>query len=329
VLGEAVNLFIEQPTESRRKFKLTRRLAGWLIAVGGMAYMAVHMRGAADALDKVTLQPGWMTLAVLCIAAGQALNGIITHRLLRSLAGGVDWPDVLRVHLMSQIAKYLPAGGVLNVTAQTVALSRLPGVGVTVAVWSVALMVVLVCAGAACFQGLSQLISGAGISWPAVLSVLCLPVTALATAYPAWLSRLGGRTLARFVPQLDNQMPANPAWLVLRAAGLVGLALLGWLIMGLGAVCVAVQGGQLTVVAAVQLGGAFAFSWLVGFLALVAPGGLGVREVSLMLMLKPLLPPPWPAIFPLISRLTWVVADVLCFLIGWACLGASGSSRRW
>jgi hypothetical protein len=63
---------------------------------------------------------------------------------------------------------------------------------------------------------------------------------------------------------------------------------------------------------------AFVASWLIGFLSMLTPGGLGVREVVLMLLLTPQLTPAQASTVALISRLTWTVVEMGGVLIGMA-----------
>ena len=63
------------------------------------------------------------------------------------------------------------------------------------------------------------------------------------------------------------------------------------------------------------LTGAFAFSFNIGFLALFAPGGIGVREGVLVLLLESYFPAPVAILISILSRLWISVVEVLCFLI--------------
>jgi len=65
--------------------------------------------------------------------------------------------------------------------------------------------------------------------------------------------------------------------------------------------------------------GAFAFSVNVGFLAIFVPGGIGVREGLLVLLLSSLFPAFFPVpvatMISLLARLWVTVVELLCFLI--------------
>jgi uncharacterized membrane protein YbhN (UPF0104 family) len=61
--------------------------------------------------------------------------------------------------------------------------------------------------------------------------------------------------------------------------------------------------------------GAFAFAFNIGFLALFVPGGIGVREGILVLLLSSVFPVPIATLISLVARLWVTVAELLCFLI--------------
>jgi uncharacterized membrane protein YbhN (UPF0104 family) len=63
------------------------------------------------------------------------------------------------------------------------------------------------------------------------------------------------------------------------------------------------------------LTGAFAFSFNIGFLALFAPGGIGVREGILVLLLEAYFPAPVAILISILSRLWVSLVELLCFLI--------------
>jgi hypothetical protein len=60
---------------------------------------------------------------------------------------------------------------------------------------------------------------------------------------------------------------------------------------------------------------AFSLSWVFGFLSFITPGGLGVREGSLTLLLQPHLPLYAAAALSLLSRIWWMGGEILGLVI--------------
>lgn len=61
--------------------------------------------------------------------------------------------------------------------------------------------------------------------------------------------------------------------------------------------------------------GIYALSWMLGFIILIAPGGLGVREASILLFLKRLFPVGIASLIALTSRIWITIHEILNFLI--------------
>ena len=64
-----------------------------------------------------------------------------------------------------------------------------------------------------------------------------------------------------------------------------------------------------------QMISAFTLSWAVGFFSFVTPGGLGVREGALALLLKPFFPLYAGAALALLSRVWWLGGEVLALAL--------------
>ena len=66
-----------------------------------------------------------------------------------------------------------------------------------------------------------------------------------------------------------------------------------------------------------QMVSAFTLSWAVGFFSFVTPGGLGVREGALTLLLKPFFPLYAAAALALLSRIWWMGGELLALSISY------------
>jgi uncharacterized membrane protein YbhN (UPF0104 family) len=61
--------------------------------------------------------------------------------------------------------------------------------------------------------------------------------------------------------------------------------------------------------------GVFTFAWLVGFLTVFSPGGIGVREGVIVLLLGTLVSSPYLMLIALFSRILWSLAEILFLVI--------------
>jgi hypothetical protein len=63
--------------------------------------------------------------------------------------------------------------------------------------------------------------------------------------------------------------------------------------------------------------GSFMLSYFLGLVIVFAPGGLGVREGVLSIMLSAIMPMPVAIIVSFVARIWWTLAELLSIAIGW------------
>jgi hypothetical protein len=90
---------------------------------------------------------------------------------------------------------------------------------------------------------------------------------------------------------------------------------LSWLLFGLAFLIFIKAMAQASFNMYPTLTGSFAFSLNIGFLALFAPGGIGVREGILVLLLETYFPAPVAILISILSRLWISLVELSCFLI--------------
>lgn len=61
--------------------------------------------------------------------------------------------------------------------------------------------------------------------------------------------------------------------------------------------------------------GSFSFAWLVGFVSVFSPGGIGVREGVINILIGNVLPDPYPITIALFSRILWSLSEVIFFVL--------------
>lgn len=287
-----------------------------LVPLLGFGFIGWQAYGQTDVIGALEWHPGWKTVAAVpCIMLGHTIGGAITYFCLRRLGASPPWRAVVRIHLLSQAAKYLPAGGFFNVTAQTVALGRLKGVGVLGAVGAICCMMATGCASAIAWYGLTLLIAGTRPIAFALAALAVFPLWLACLRSPrAWdwvIRRLEQRYRTGAVPGEPNGLPSADYTLV---TALLGLAALG--LHGLSLALVAAQLVPLSPGTALQLVGVMGASWFLGLISVVAPAGMGVRDAAMVILLRPILGDPLSILVPVISRLLWIIADLCNLVVG-------------
>ncbi|MBC7894423.1 MAG: flippase-like domain-containing protein [Cytophagaceae bacterium] len=294
----------------RRHLPTIFRLA--LLAVAGVFLVRLAREYARD-LSSVRFDidaVGLVTASTLWLASYAFL--------VRLWAGSMMWwgarvglVAALRVFAAANIARYIP-GGIWQY-ASMAAMSTSSGLSVAaVASAAVFQQIVLASTGlvlALAFAPVTRL----GASWhlplPVLLAVLVAGLATLVFLLPplarraeAWLARR--RQMTMTLPRLRRQDVAS--YVVLSGVGWIGYATA--FVLFTHAVLDPVPLDPLV------LGASFVLSYVVGILAVFAPGGLIVREAALVALLAPALGGEHALALAIASRLWLVLIDAMLSL---------------
>ncbi len=129
---------------------------------------------------------------------------------------------------------------------------------------------------------------------------------AVCLAVPAIVSRLRrGRAITA------NNLKTTASWLW----GAEVLDMVGWLAIGASLWLVGTSLVPLSMGALSYCIAALVFSFLAGFVVLIAPNGWGIRELAMAALLLPLLPVPANIVAALLSRVALLLAESLSVLL--------------
>lgn len=298
-------------------------LVGSVIGVVGLGLVVrilVDDRAAvADALSG----PHSATPALLLAALATGLVamtgiGLAWHSLLRGSGAHLSRRRALRSYFVGQLGKYVP-GGAWAVIGRG-EWARREGVPGPAAYNSVVLSMVSAYTAAAFVVAASVPASGLsdGDAGPYWLVVLLVPVGLLAMhpraveAVLVVLRRVTGRPLVLAAPPWRTTVLLAvrqvPSWLAIGAVNVLVAVGLGF------------SPDVLDVISAT------AVSWIVGFLAIGVPGGIGVREVVFVAVAASLSAGPAAAV-ALIARLVFVAVDLIG-AVGFTVAAGVGRSDR-
>jgi dolichol-phosphate mannosyltransferase len=256
---------------------ISRRLRPLLAvsAVVGLAWAGWSQREAMASFDW-SIDHGLLALAVALFAVAPLLQGLTFALGLRRIGAGGPAGALWRVWARSFLLRYEPSG-VVGFAYRVTARERVgASTAQVVTVTGYEQLAVVVAGAAAAMAGFL----GAGVDPP--LLAIVLFAAALATAVAARPAFVGGWLHDRLKARgIETAGPLRGRTLAL----MVALDAAGWVATGLGAWALARALGATAGLDAFLLLGAFALSWLLGVLVPLAPGGLGLREGSLILSL--------------------------------------------
>jgi uncharacterized membrane protein YbhN (UPF0104 family) len=282
------------------------------VLVAGFVGIALAVRANADELDGSAM-PSPVAMAVVVVLA--VASTMCSARAWSSLLPTVDAGLAHEAVYVSQLAKYLPVGGIAQAAAQlgmTVS-SGVPAASVASA-WVVAMVAAV---GAASIVGIGVVVVPGA---PVALRLLALAALgSLALLHPLVLRWTFG-FVARHIPRLGVDASHVPA--PREVARCLAWSVANQLVFA-SAVAVAVT-SLVDDVPAWQVASGAALAWLCGFLVVVLPGGIGVREA----VLAAVVPAPTAALLAgsLAVRLGQLAAE--CILVGASAVRRRRSQRR-
>ena len=262
------------------RFRTLWRLAGAVLGVVMIAVIAHALRrdgpAALAAWRGAHVAWAWVIFAILCALAGQAINVVGWRRLLRD--SGIDaslW-TLMRLFLVSNLGRYLPAGKAwqMAIVAMIATEERLPAA--LVAASSFFLGVVGVGVGAIIVFAAGRSTIGLPPAWLvlplfALLGLLFAPIVIRA------LPRLH-EAIRRRVPGIDS-LDAWTMWALIWTSS-ASWILWGTALLGLAKALLPASTTSITTCVAAWTG-----SFLAGLIAFVSPAGLGAREAVMQVVL--------------------------------------------
>lgn len=277
--------------------------AGIVIGVLGVAFVVRELlrdrETVVRALSDVELP--WLVPSLLVGFASMTVIGLVWRRCLKVLGAELPALDALRRYFVGQMGKYVP-GGIWPVIGRA-EMARRGGVAGPVAYGSTVLSLALTYLAATLVAGIGLLL-GAGRGEVALIGVVALLPLGLLVLHPSiltWLltilRRLSRRELLLRVPRWSTSagllLAHVPAWL--------GISLATWLV----AASLDPSGANPW-----NLTFATTLSWLIGFLAVGVPGGIGVREAVFVATATSLSGSGVAAAVAVIARAIFIIVDL-------------------
>jgi uncharacterized membrane protein YbhN (UPF0104 family) len=294
-----------QEAAAARRSPLRRAVQALVVAV----FVGFLVLALVRQWDEVGAVLGEISVAAVALAAVAMFAGIWASFLcwravLTDLGAPTPLTGAMRIFFVGQAGKYLP-GKLWPILTQA-RLGREYQVPPRASSAAAAIFMLMVLGTGLLIGAASLPLLGPGAMGDYWWTLLALPAAAL-LLWPPLLNRLIDKAL-RLARREPMPQPLSYGGIARAAAWSV----LMWLLYGvhmwallrdLGA-----GGADLLLVAT----GAFAASWSIGFLLLVAPAGAGPREVALILLLGGVLPQAPATVAALVSRLVMTIGD-----LGW------------
>ncbi|NII12132.1 lysylphosphatidylglycerol synthase domain-containing protein [Oleiagrimonas sp. C23AA] len=305
---------------------LLLKVLGLVLAIGAGVYFVLYAHRALAGKHLSTLLNGSTLLALLGLIALYALlipTTVVAWKwLLRTMQQSAGYTRLLAIMATTQFGKYLPGNVAQHIGR--VALARQLDIPLSALLFSMAYEMLLMLVACSHVSAITLLWAPPGSMAHWSIMQYRLPLFVAVTLGAAVALMLAPRIaawLARYRARKRGDADYTAPQLRLTPAAVLGCYLiyaLNFCLVGIGLwlVAHALLDGTAPTPSLVFLTGAFASSWILGFLAPGAPAGLGVREAILSAWLADRLPPAQIVLLVVALRIATTTGDLLNFTWG-------------
>ena len=270
----------------------------WFVAViiGAAYYFHRNYNNISGYLETISL--GRVGLSIVIILLGKFALSDLTRISLGKIEYKIDYKDALTITSITQLGKYLP-GGIWHVAgkfgmykARKISTKKTTLAIVFENIWLLSSALVI---------GVELLLNSNQAVLCEFNGFFCHPEYNLAISIALPVLWFVGLLLVDRLFFKENRYSVKDL-LILFIEMLfiwVSFGISTWLVFP-------VQSGFL-----LPITGAFSLSWVAGYLAFFAPGGIGVREYLLTLLLSSFFSSGEVAIYATIHRLIWVLVEII------------------
>ena len=293
-----------------KRWRVVLQLAVAAVVLAFVArHLALNWASYRTISVSLRLRPVWLAVSLVSLAVVSALQIESWRIILRGWAQRLPFLAGARIWFLANLGRYVPGK-----------------------VWSVAGMVVL-----AEQEGVERWASAAaavavqaiGIGTAAVLVAAATPHAysplRVAAALVLAAGTVGLLAWKEALPRLGRMVNAAGEWRALPLASVLsgsGLTLLSWCVYGFAFWALGRGLGLSAALPPADAAGVFALGYILGLLALFAPGGIGIREMTFQTLLTPYLGVGGAAALTVASRLELTLTEAA------AGLGALVLGRR-
>jgi len=292
--------------------RLRRLLGPALVAVAALFLGRALVSGWREAREyRWDFDPGYLALSVALIVLYYLQQWGGWRLVMRSFGDPLTRTESMAIWSASILGRYAP--GSVAMIAGRIGLCRARGIPARVTLASMAYENAMILITA-------LLVAAASVPfWPpfpyrpyAVLLAALAPV-GLALLHPRVFGALANAGLKRLGREpLRETLPFG------RVLLLVPYYAGGWIILGLGFAALCASVSPLSPTYLPLMVGGYAFAWEVGFLVLVVPSGLGVKELALGAVLGLVYPAPVAVALVVLARLWQTLAELALTALVWA-----------
>ena len=318
--GDAGPIGAASPAPGGAPRRVWHRIAGLAVAVALLAGMMAVLVSRWQELPPGTLRVSVWTggLAAALYLGHTVVLALLWLGVVRSLGGRLSAAEAVQIHCLTQLGKYVPGKVVLVVGKVCLAVRQ--RVAAALAALSAAYEQGFVLVSGALVVLVSALLAGLPMLRAYRLVLLAACLIGAACLHP--------RVVRLVLEGLSRLLPGQREWRVLSyeaTAGLLLLYALAWVLNGAIFYLLARGLCDLPVRYLPDCIGIMVLGTILGYVALIVPAGLGVRDATISVMLSAYVPLPAAIAVSLVLRVVVTAVEALGVLLA---LALRGRCRR-
>lgn len=288
------------------------RLFQSIIVIALISVLAFTIALSWKTIQLIDWQILLLLLAAVIGLAIFPLSIFSWQRVMRGLGYGLTYPRAARIWLTANSTRLIP-GMVWQYASRVVLARRLEQIpSITTATSMVFETLVLLISGFLVSALALFWLKVIHVPWQAILGVLIIGciflIPTVLTAFAQLIKRLLRKEFAVTVLPISTTLQV------------AGIDILHFLVNGAALTFLfGATGHPVVLTSLLVFSGMYAFSWAVGYLTFLAPGGLGVSDATLAGLLTLYVPPAEAAVLALLMRIVVSFSEIVSFatLVTW------------
>jgi len=294
------------PEQPARRHSLLAAVLQAVVLLAAFGFIGWRLAGQWDSLrhHAWTLRPAPALLSLALAAGWFVCRAWLWQRLLAAMGYPLSYGRAYRTWTLSELGRYLP-GKVWLLLGRTYLAGR-QGVAVRIVLTGMVFELALVSLAAIAFFPLRAASAG-GLTGASGVWAAAVALALAALVHPRIVVPLINAGLRRV-----KRAPVAVTLSYRALLEMFALCVLMWISLSGGFALLAASLAPVGARDAVAVATSFPVAWIVGLLAFVAPGGLGVREGVLAALLSGLLPGGMAVVVALASRVWITAVELVC-----------------
>lgn len=258
-------------------------------------------------LGLTTINSWYLSLSFISIFPVFVLAATSWYLIVRQLGGKITLGESLPIWVQTNLARYIP--GLVWQYLSRFYVSVKSGLSKPISLAALILEIILVVIAASIWS--IMLFPWQKIGLDERLVWLLMPIALL----PIFSRSIFNGVVGLIEKILKINITGEISWSVASSVKVLPLYLLNFLLNGLSLFFLIQAFGITSQISLWQVVGIFSLSWLIGYLTIFAPGGLGVTEVSQAYLLSYFIPFPAAVLISIVFRLVLIVAEIGTFML--------------